>query len=315
MKQLIRLTGNEWMKLRKRTGTKVMFVLLVAIVLAGGLITKYLIPHEEPSGGWEERLVQKNAALESELAAEETQGAARLEEQLLVNQYHLDSGVEPLTSQHMWSFFSDNGMVLSIITVFTVIAAAGSVSGEHSTGTIKLLLARPVNRWKILLSKWLAVLLFASVMLLVFITATLVIGTVLFPGGLSADRWVEVVNGEIRDWYAPFYGLTVYALQFIEVIIYAALAFMIGTVFKNQALSVGISLTALFMGSQIVFLLSGYEWAKYILFANTYLLQYLQGDPLVPGMSAAFSVIVLAAYLVLFLAVTFNVFTGRDVVD
>ncbi|PYZ98160.1 hypothetical protein CR205_06070 [Alteribacter lacisalsi] len=316
MKQFINLLRNECMKTSKRTGTRVMVVLLLSVVLAGGLITKYLVPHEESSGGWEQQLEEQTAGLQTALAEEEgTEAAARIEEQIALNEYYLQTGTEPLTSSDTWSFFIDNGMVVSLITMFTVIVAAGIVSQEHSSGTIKLLLARPVSRWKVLFSKWAAVIVFAFFMTGLFITATFLTGLALFPDGLAADRSVEMVNGEIRDWSAPLYGLTVYGLQFVEVVIYGTMAFMIGTVFRNQALSVGISLTALFMGTQIVFLLSSYEWAKYILFANTYLIQYLDGAPMIPAMTPAFSAVMLLLYAVIFLGATFTVFSKRDVAD
>ncbi|MBB5324649.1 ABC-type transport system involved in multi-copper enzyme maturation permease subunit [Anoxybacillus tepidamans] len=55
------------------------------------------------------------------------------------------------------------------------------------------------------------------------------------------------------------------------------------------------------------------QWAKYILFANTNLAQYIDGTPLVKGMTMPFSLAVLLVYFVAFNAVTWWTFQKRDV--
>lgn len=44
--------------------------------------------------------------------------------------------------------------------------ASDIVSGERTTGTIKMLLTRPVRRWKVLMSKLIALLMFVSLIIL-----------------------------------------------------------------------------------------------------------------------------------------------------
>ncbi|UZN01022.1 ABC transporter permease [Lysinibacillus sp. MHQ-1] len=50
--------------------------------------------------------------------------------------------------------------MLTLVTLFTVITAASIVSSEFSTGTIKMLLTRPMSRAKVLTSKLLTTFLF-----------------------------------------------------------------------------------------------------------------------------------------------------------
>ncbi|MFQ8600044.1 MAG: ABC transporter permease [Oscillospiraceae bacterium] len=52
----------------------------------------------------------------------------------------------------------DAPSMLVLTTLFCVMVASGIVSSEHSKGTVRLLLMRPVKRWKILLSKYAMVL-------------------------------------------------------------------------------------------------------------------------------------------------------------
>ncbi|MEW8987770.1 MAG: ABC transporter permease, partial [Bacillus sp. (in: firmicutes)] len=56
-----------------------------------------------------------------------------------------------------------------------------------------------------------------------------------------------------------------------------------------------------------------YEWAKYILFANTNLMQYFEGRPMIEGMSLSFSVVMLFLYFCLFIGLAYYVFKKRDI--
>jgi ABC-2 type transport system permease protein len=56
-----------------------------------------------------------------------------------------------------------------------------------------------------------------------------------------------------------------------------------------------------------------FTWAKYILFANTDLMQYFEGTPMVDGMTLSFSVIMLLVYFFIFQFLAFYVFKKRDV--
>ena len=103
-------------------------------------------------------------------------------------------------------------------------------------------------------------------------------------------------------------------MSFIETFMLATMAFMISTVFRNNTIAIGLSILLLTIGSMITNIVAGYfDWAKYILFANTNLMQYINGSQLVEGMTMTFSVIVLLVYFVIFLALALVVFSKRDV--
>ena len=56
-----------------------------------------------------------------------------------------------------------------------------------------------------------------------------------------------------------------------------------------------------------------FTWAKYILFANTDLMQYFEGIPMVNGMTLPFSIIMIIVYFILFQILAYTVFKKRDV--
>src|SRR5690625_7461984 len=93
-----------------------------------------------------------------------------------------------------------------------------------------------------------------------------------------------------------------YGYQFVNLVMMATFAFMISTIFRNSALAIGIAIFLMMAGNQIVFFFSEHAWAKYILFANTDLSQYVDGaETMIEGMTLYFSNVVLFHYYYIFL--------------
>ncbi|MFC0274418.1 ABC transporter permease [Metabacillus herbersteinensis] len=192
-----------------------------------------------------------------------------------------------------------------MILPFFVIAIAGSiVSNEYNWGTIKFLLIRPAKRSKILLSKYITVLLFSVYFIVVFFLVSVLLGFLLF--GFEGVNQDSRVLSEI---------LMSYLICAIEVIMISTLAFSISTIFRNSALATGISILLLLTGKTFVQVLAhfDFQWGRYVLFANTNLGQYVDGRPLFEGSSLGFSIVMLLMYLMLFLGSAWMVFVRRDV--
>ena len=192
-------------------------------------------------------------------------------------------------------------------TIFSVVIAADSVAGEFSWGTIKLLLIRPWTRSKILFSKYLSVLLFSILSTLTMIL--LALGTSYLLLSSTADV------GMIPENMTPAsYAVISWVFEYVDLFITIAIAFMVSTVFRSGALAIGLSLFILFTQGifGMIFNPERYVWAKYILFTNMDLSQYMYGDGL-GGMTLGFSMLILAVYYVLFMGISWYVFNKRDV--
>ncbi|AJY73960.1 ABC transporter permease [Paenibacillus beijingensis] len=217
----------------------------------------------------------------------------------------------------MWTMMLYESLVmLQLVTIFTVVVAADSVAGEFSAGTIKLLLIRPWSRSKILLSKYVSLLLFSLLSTVILFAAAVVINMIVFgySGGQASAIADLGTNLNVGVWN---YMLSYYALQWISMVVVITLAFMLSTVFRSNGLAIGLSLFIVLMGSTIATLLRAmmerYEWIEYIFLVHLNLTGYLSGAPGDNGMTFGFSLGVLAVYYVLFLAVTWTLFRKRDV--
>lgn len=308
---MLNLIRNEWMKLWHKKSTWVMVGILIAMIIGVVAITKW-IDSNTKTPAWEQTVTEELTMVKQQLAATDLNDETKksLEEQQMLLQYRLDEGVSPLSSNGFEGFMMESYGMSSIITLLTVIVAAGIVASEFSQGTIKMLLARPVRRWKILTSKFLTVVAFGLVLTVISYVVSLVVGMIFYES--TGGSLLEVVNGQVTEvsYWLKSIWLNVLALG--DVIIIASFAFAIGTVFRSSSLAIGIAIFLMFTGTQFAFLLRNYEIVKYILFSHTFT-QIEKGGSFIEGMTAPFSVTVLVVYFAFFLAISYWTFTKRDV--
>ncbi|MFM9276429.1 ABC transporter permease [Paenibacillus jiagnxiensis] len=193
--------------------------------------------------------------------------------------------------------------------IFTVIVAADSVAGEYSAGTIKLLLIRPWSRGKLLLSKYLSVVLFSLAATALLIVLGAVFSLLLLPGTGSMSEMI------LPGWSVGKYTALSLLSRYADLFIICTFAFMLSAVFRSGGLTIGLSLFILFMQNtlSVFFTPERYSWAKYALFNNMGLSQYMLSPVGGGGMTLGFSIAILAVYYVLFMAISWIVFVKRDV--
>ncbi|WP_042462133.1 ABC transporter permease [Neobacillus dielmonensis] len=312
------LIVNEWIKIFKRPGTYVMIGLLVLAVIATGTLNKvYGEQNPTVNPQWEQQVQQQIAQDQkqmSELPPTAATYKKNLQRQIAINQYRLEHKIPPDNEATGWTFIQDSTALISFAGLFTIIVAAGIVASEFGWGTVKLLLIRPIKRSKILLSKYLTVILFGLMMLVILFGSAAILGFALFGTGDGNTTHLAYANGSVVEQNMLLYLIKTYFLASIDVMMITTMAFMISAVFRNSSLAVGLSIFLLMVGGQITTLIATrYDWAKYSLFANTNLTQYTDGVPLVEGMTVSFSIIMLLIYFLVFQLLAFGVFTKRDV--
>lgn len=312
------LIVNEWIKIFKRPGTIVMIALLILCVIGMAILTKLYNHHVHSEKIQWQQQVRQEIKQDQKQLSETPQTAANvkkdLEQKIAVNQYRLDHNIPPVKESTGWTFIEDCSHLISFAGLFTIIIAAGIVASEFGWGTVKLLLIRPIKRYKILLSKYITVVLFDLFTLAIIFVVSAILGFALFGTGDGNNVHLSYTNGKVVEQNIFLYLIKSYLLSSIDVIMVSTMAFMISAVFRNSSLATGLSIFLLFMGGTITAIIATkYSWAKYILFANTDLTQYMDGAPLVEGMTAGFSIIMLLIYFAVFQLLAYLVFTRRDI--
>ncbi len=313
---MLNLIKNEWMKIFRRPGTYVMISILLVVTILGGIISKYQNNNDVVQDkNWKQVLQEENDALEQQMAQTKSKFEKRFfKKEIAINEYRIKNDIPTNEKYTVWSFVKDASQLIILAGLFTIIVSAGIVASEFNWGTIKLLLIRPINRTKILLSKYLTVLLFALLMLVILFAFSTGLGAILFGVPEKAVTYLNYNNGQVTEQNIVVHLLIYYGLSSIAMIMLTTMAFMISSVFRNSSLAIGISIFLLLTGDQITTLLSiKFSWAKYLLFANTNLMQYFEGTPMVEGMTIPFSITMLLIYFIIFQFFAFIVFRKRDV--
>ncbi|MFK9091342.1 ABC transporter permease [Bacillus salipaludis] len=312
---MVNLIKNEWMKIFKRPGTFVMIGILIVAITLVGIVVKTQQKDFVQDKNWQQVLQDENNALKQQMAQSRTKTEKQFfKKEIAINDYRIKHDIPPREKYTVWSFVKDTSQLIMLAGLFIIIVSAGIVASEFNWGTIKLLLIRPINRTKILLSKYLTVLLFALFILAILFAFSSALGAILFGMPDKAVPYLNYFNGQVTEQNMVVHLLIYYGLSSIDTIMLVTMAFMISSVFRNSSLAIGLSLFLLFTGGQFTTLLSmKFDWAKYILFANTDLMQYFEGTPMVEGMTISFSVIMLLLYFAIFQFLAFYVFKKRDV--
>ncbi|QTC43620.1 ABC transporter permease [Bacillus sp. V3] len=313
---MLNLIKNEWMKIFKRVGTWVMLGILILIIGVVGAFTKYEDSKVKETDNWKQELTAQVEGDKQVLSENgmDNYSKGMFEKNIAINEYRIKNDIEPNTKETVWTFVETNGFAVTLVGLFAIIVAAGIVASEFSWGTIKLLLIRPISRTKILLSKYITVILYGVTMLAILFAVSFLIGLILF-GGTGQSVHLAYIDGEVVEQNMVGYLIKTYLLKSIDVTMMATMAFMISTVFRSSSLAIGLSLFLLFMGSNATGLLAmKFDWAKYSLFANTDLTQYTGfSQPMVKGMTMGFSITMLLIYFAVFQLLAFLVFRKRDV--
>lgn len=303
------------MKLYLLRSTWIMLGILLLLLVAGGILTKVL-EEKDPriaTDEWRIALEEENAELEQEMADNEFLQSFNVSF-IQENNFYLENDIQP-TKYGALHFMYENSIFILLVGLFSIIVASGVIANEHRWGTIKLLLIRPISRTTILFSKYVSVLLFAVTTTIALMIGLFIVGLLLFGfEGSNPETLITTTDGsfELVSLYKEIF--TMFAYPLFEIIILATMAFMISTVFKNNAMALATTLFFLFTGSQIYLWFEKYSWSKFILFAHTDLSQYsATGTPMVDGGTLSFSLMIIAVYYVLFLFLSWIIFAKRDV--
>lgn len=240
-------------------------------------------------------------------------------------QYYLDHNINPSApgAPTFVRAFIEQGITL-FIPLLVMIIAIDIVSGERSDGTMKMLLTRPIRRWKILLSKYVTMVLFISLILLFIGVLSYVLSGVVF--GYSG--WgLPVLTGFITEkntlnttfvhlipqWQ---YIVMAYGFAWFVAVVVGTISFMVSVLIRNTPAGMGVMLAALIAGNILNNFATSWEGAKYIFSVNLSLTDYLSGQlPALPGLSMSFSLLNLTIWAVVSLIIAFAVFTKQDMIN
>lgn len=325
---MINLIQNEMMKLLAKKRLLIIGV-IVAVLVVLFTYAQYKQAEEQReklgTGDWRTAVQQQIIDIQNRLSSSRMLDEWREQLQVTVKQqqYYLDHNINPSEpgAATFTRMFIENASSL-FIPLLVMIVASDLVSSESSQGTIKLLLTRPVPRWKILMSKYITLLL--SISIIVAMTGVLAYalsGVVFGYHGWNAPTitgfTVEAGNVDtsgvrlISQWQLL---LMDFGLVWYIAVVVGTLAFMLSVLIRSTPAGMGIMLAALISGAILNNMVSSWESAKYFFMVNLQLTNYLSGvAPPIEGMTLLSSVLILFVWWLAALIVSFIVFIRKDV--
>ena len=188
-----------------------------------------------------------------------------------------------------------------------------------------LLLTRPVARWKVLLSKLIAMILFTTLTLLAaFVLAWGISGVAFGWSGWGAPMLTGFRLGSGTGAAFDLTGvrilplwqdaLAAWGLAWVSALAVGAVTLLLSVLFRSAAAAMGTMMATLVAGTILSRIASDWDGAKWFFVTNLPLPEFYAGMPApFEGMTLAFSTYVLAGWAVAATAVAFLVFTRRDV--
>lgn len=161
-----------------------------------------------------------------------------------------------------------------VILVITCISLGGIVAHEHKTGSIRLLLANPFKRRKVLLSKFVYLILSALTMyllsLLIFIIIMLVTDNI---ESLLVPQLIINGNTIIQTNYLLFIIKNM-AIHFIFMSLILTTIFFVSTLFLNVSFTVGIATSIILISSFIPVIMVNIKFSKIFSYIPIIFLNY-----------------------------------------
>lgn len=318
------LIRNETLKLlRRRRFAIVVAIMFVILTLVS--YSQYRQLREQRNANWRAELQERIARYENRLRRGRINDswARSLRAEVRRLQFYLDRGInpeQPTAPLVVRSFANAAGFLL--LPLLIAVLGSDIVSAENAEGTDKLLLTRPVRRWKILTAKLMTLWLFASLTL--FLGGALsyaVTAPVLPAGGWDAPSFNGFqFNGEtfnvdsVRQLPLWRDALIAYGLEWYALLTVASIALMLSVIFKSSAASIGTMLASLVGGTILTRISPDWTAGKYLFVSALPLADYYTGQvPPYDGMSLAFCITLLGVWALAALTVAYGLFLKRDV--
>lgn len=206
-----------------------------------------------------------------------------------------------------------------LFIIITVVLIAGAiVSEEFNKGTIKLLLVRPYGRRKILLAKFIVVILTVIFIMIAVGIMQFIVGSIFFGFESLKVPAVEYnhITGTLEEM-SILKSVILTGLGKLPIyVLIGTLAFALSTLFTNTAVAITISLLG-YMASSMLNQFAYYlniAWLKYFVTPNWDLTQFFYGNlPNMEGLSIAFSAVICLIYFLIMMIPTFIVFKRKNI--
>lgn len=230
-----------------------------------------------------------------------------------VYQYQLDHGIPPLLNKSASTLVLKSNDLFIFITICVIALSCYLITTEYSNGTMSRLVVTSAKRWRILLSKYLSIMILSTLFIVIFMLCAVLCGWMMFGFDDFSVEYVyyngqEVIHRNVLAQLvlcALYNSLSLYAIS--------SLAIFIAILTQSNLLGISTCFGIATFGSLLCSAFPDTQILKITLFANTNYSQYLTNSTGYANITPLFSLIVMGVHLLIFVVGSFLLYNKRDV--
>lgn len=186
-------------------------------------------------------------------------------------QYKIDHNLQPYKENTTYDFVAYMFQILGfLLSVFAIVIAVEIVISEYSNKTVKLIFCKPYRREEIIMSKYMAVLLYVIWLVIVSFIISLITGGILFTWHGSNVKTVIRFFHSMCQCSLLGKAMIYFAFSLVNMVIIGTIAFFLSVLFKSQVSALIVSLGILLFGNTVAEKIDSADFKaiKYSILAN-----------------------------------------------
>lgn len=243
----------------------------------------------------------------------------------LKHDLYYPSNYESLYSYQTAKNFMNQGLHLIVVVIFIVaITHAGITSREHDSGTVKLLLSKPVKRSKILLSKFLYLIIETFILWLIASLILFILVGISYGFGELFTPKLLFISGEVREIPYFLWYLGNMIVGMIPACFFLSLILFLSSITLSTALTASVTSILTLFSIMIWVLVSnfGLTFLKFFCYTPipyldywmvSYHSEYYLESCMLTGLYEPFGLIISLVFILILYFLTVFIYTKRDI--
>jgi len=245
----------------------------------------------------------------------------RLQNEVDVLLFRIENNAPPIDNYLVvpLQYYLENAQeMIKYLMFIVVVLGCHFMASEHSSKTIRLLLISPYKRSMIWTAKLLTLFAFSVVMYAMFVVLAFAVGIIFY--GTSELHGMYVYMSQAGVVQIPYmkYAFMVYGVRIFELIMMCSFAYMLSNIIRSSVSAVSIGFVITLLGQQLVEPIlteARFNWAKYLMFANTDLSQFMFANtPVIASNTLGVAIAISAVYFVVLNTISIISFIRKEVV-
>ena len=320
MSKIARLTKREINKMYSR-GAIIGFICAAIVVLA--MYSLYLKEYDPQffnsakMANWRYYIEQEEAYTITLLNDQSLGMSENLRIQYIneckVYDYLLKHDIPPIVDDSASSMVLKSNNLFIYIMVCIIVISCFFITSEYSNKTLGRLAMSGASRWKILTSKFLAIIFFALVFMLIFAAFTVLCGWIVFGFDDFSTHYVYFDGVKVVERNVMVQMMLNFLYNTVSLVSISSLAVFVAVLTKSNLIGMSLCFAISVFGSLFSSVFAGTDWLKYTLFANTDFSRFLNNEIAFDNYTPIMSLCVLGVHTIIFVAGAYAVFCKQDV--